>query len=155
MPKSCLFPYRYILQSMGRVSVFPAAEVSFRTTAGEWAPTFLLIDSGATLSTLPKCDAALLGVELKAGEPATVRGFSGKLVRGWRHRIRIRFQESELVIPLVFVNSDTTPRVLGREGVFEHFTIVLDESRHRSGFLGIDTPEADTLRSVLDQLQQR
>src|SRR5262245_13364344 len=152
MYKSCLFPYGFTLEEMGRVKIFPAAEVLFRTAAGEWATTFLLIDSGASVSALPKSDAALLGVELKSCEPAMVRGFSGKPLHGWRHQIRIRLEDNELRIPIVFVNSDTAPRVLGREGVFENFTIVLDEHQHRSGFLALTTPEAMAVRSVLDQL---
>jgi len=151
MVKSCLFPYGYTLEQRGRVKTFPAAEVLFRTAAGEWAPTFLLIDSGAAISALPKSDAALLGVELKSGEPAMVRGFSGKPLHGWRHQVNIRLKDNDLKIPIVFANSNSAPRVLGRDGVFGQFTIVLEESQHRSAFLGVDTPEAKAVRSVLDQ----
>lgn len=152
MSKSCFFDYGITVQELGRVTVFPAAEVFFRTAAGEWAPTFLLIDSGAAISALPKSDAALLGVALKSGELAMVQGISGKPLRGWRHEISIRLRDNDLKIPLVFVNNNTAPRVLGRAGVFEHFTIVLEEHTHRSGFLGTDTPEAEAIRSVLDQI---
>jgi hypothetical protein len=81
-----------------------------------------------------------------------VRGFNGKPLHGWRHQIRIRLKDNELKIPVVFANSNATPRVLGREGIFEHFTIVLDEQQHRSGFLGENTPEAKAIHSVLDQI---
>jgi hypothetical protein len=152
MSQSFLFDYGITIQELGRVPVFPAAEVFFRTAAGEWAPAFVLIDSGAVISALPKSDAALLGIDLKSGESAMIQGISGKPLQGWRHKVSIRLRDNHRQIPLVFVNNNMAPRVLGRAGVFEHFTIVLDEHTHRSGLLGTDTPDATVIRSVLDQL---
>jgi|SRR5215813_5025475 len=75
----------------------PAVEVLFREPAGEWTPTFLLLDSGAAISVLLQGDATLRGIELKAGEPARVRGPSSKLLHGSRHRIRMRLQDPHRV----------------------------------------------------------
>jgi hypothetical protein len=76
---------------------------------------------------LPNSDAAMLGVELKTGVPAMGRGISNKPLHGWRHQIVMRLKENQFEIPMILLNSDAAPRVLGREGVFEHFIVTLEE----------------------------
>jgi hypothetical protein len=66
--------------------------------------------------------------------------------------VRIRLGSEVLEIPLLFVDSETAPRVLGREGVFDHFTIIFEETKHRTGFLGTGSTYAQTMQNLLDQL---
>jgi hypothetical protein len=93
----------------------------------------------------------MLGVELKTGVPAMGRGISNKPLHGWRHQIVMRLKENQFEIPMILLNSDAAPRVLGREGVFEHFIVTLEEGQHRSGVLGIGTPEAKEIRSLWER----
>jgi hypothetical protein len=144
MPKSCLFPYGIALHEAGSIGVFPAANVLVQSTAGEWILLFLLIDSGATVSALPKSDAVRLGIEAQKGRPMTVRGVGRKPLRGWRHELTVRLGQNELRVPLAFLDDPQAPRVLGRAGAFDRFTVVFEENRHRTGLLGEHTPEAET-----------
>src|SRR3989344_6822437 len=118
MRKSCLFSYGITLQDSGDVTMFPAVEVCFQHNKG-WVPAFLLIDSGATISALPKSDALVLGVVAEQGTHMAVKGIGGAPVSGWRHNIRVKLGENILKIPLVFLDELQAPRVLGRAGIFE------------------------------------
>lgn len=100
MRKSCLFPYGITLQDSGEITMFPAVDVLFYTTTNKWAPAFLLIDSGATISALPRSDASVLGVVAEQGTQMTVKGIGGVPVHGWRHEIRIKLGENILTILL-------------------------------------------------------
>jgi hypothetical protein len=151
MPKSCVFPYQIAIQEMGHVNVIPAAEVFFRDKAGEWASSLLLIDSGASLSALPKSDAQVLGLEAEQGERIDIRGIGHKPLVGWRHELTVRLGEHELVMPLVFLEKSSA-RVLGRNGIFDRFTVVFEEQKHRTGLIANETSEARTIHRALDQV---
>jgi hypothetical protein len=152
MSKSCLFPYGLSFQESGHISIFPAAHIAFHTQQREWVSLVLLIDSGATISTLPSSDAVLLGIEVEHGEPMTVMGLRREPLAGWRHQLRVRLGANELVVPVVFLDDPQTPRVLGRAGVFEQFTVVFAEAQRRTGLLGDQTHEARTISTILDQV---
>ena len=124
MSKSAVFPYGITLQDGGTVDTFPAVEMRFQSVAGEWTTLFLLVDSGAALSALPRSDAAFFGIDVVKGVQIHVRGVSGQPLPGWRHIMRVRLGNSTFSLPVVFLDNDETPRVLGRAGVFEKFTIV-------------------------------
>ena len=115
---------------------------------------FLLIDSGAYMTALPKSDAEPLGVIVEKGKLTLVGGISGASVRGWRHDISVRFGGSLIKLPIVFIDDDNAPRVLGRAGVFDKFTIVFEESRKRTGFLGENSKVADSIKNILDKVSK-
>ncbi len=64
--------------------------------------------------------------------------------------LRVKIAGNNLVLPVVFLESETAPRVLGREGLFNAFTIVFDEHRQRSGLLGEGTKEQHKVGKILD-----
>lgn len=132
--------------------LFPAAEVGFPSKHGGWFTLFLLVDSGAVTSALPKSDAAAFGIDPERGRQTAIAGIAGAPIQGWEHAVRIRFGDEILEIPILFVDSPTAPRVLGREGVFDRFTIVFEENRRRTGFLGTDTELARPTQEALDRL---
>lgn len=152
MPKSAVFPYGIALQEGGRINVFPAAGVTFFTRAGETLSLILIIDSGAAVSALPKSDALFLGIVAEGGVPVTISGVSGENIRGWQHIISIRLGKEALEIPIVFLDHEFAPRVLGREGIFENFILVFEEKKHRTGFIKEATREAKTIQKVLAKL---
>ena len=155
MPKGgFVFPYGISLSRDGKVSVFPAAEVLFPTADGEQAAFLLLIDSGATVSALPKFDAEILGIKAEGGVPTMVAGIGGTAIQGWRHELSAILGEEEYKIPLIFLDSQEAPRVLGREGVFERFTIVLEEDKQRSAFVDIRSKESQVIGNVVEQMTQ-
>lgn len=145
-------PFGITLREGGLVDVVPVTEVAFRGRKGEWFSFFLVIDSGATLSALPVSDARMLGIIPQKGLPFVVSGVNGEPVRGWKHNVLARLGGEVMNLPLVLIDNDLAPRVLGREGVFKHFSIIFEEAKKRSGFLRQDTKEAGTITTMLDKL---
>lgn len=150
MSKPVVFPYGIVLKEGGVVNTFPAVEVSFDAKGEGRVSLFLLLDSGAALSALPRSDAAFFGISAERGIPMHIFGVSGKPIKGWRHRMTIRLAEEDFVLSVVFLDDVGAPRVLGRADVFERFTIVFEESTHRSVFVRTGSKEAQLLREIVD-----
>ena len=68
MFNSLVFPYGITLREDGVIETVPVAEVGLKDKRGEWLSLFLIIDSGATISALPKGDALTLGIDVEKGE---------------------------------------------------------------------------------------
>lgn len=152
MSKSSIFPYGITLREGGTIDVFPAAEIKIQSKEGEWLSVFLLIDSGAALSALPRSDASFLGINVEKGNAMYVSGVSGQPIKGWRHNLNIRFENNAMNLPFVFLDNPNTPRVLGRAGLFEKFSIVFEERSKRSGFLEFGSREADSVSKILSRI---
>lgn len=150
MSKPVVFPYGIVLKEGGVVNTFPAVEVSFDAKGEGWVSLFLLLDSGAALSALPRSDAAFFGIIAERGIPMHIFGVSGKPIKGWRHRMTIRLAGEGFVLSVVFLDDIGAPRVLGRADVFERFTIVFEESTNRSVFVRTGSKEAQLLREIVD-----
>lgn len=151
MSKSIVYPYGITLREIGIIDVFPAVEVGFLSKESEWLSLFLLVDSGATISALPKSDASALGVDVESGKAAHVSGISGEAIMGWTHEISIKLGENILRVPFVFLDFESAPRVLGRVGVFDKFTIIFEELDRRTGFLNSTNVETKSVSRVLDK----
>lgn len=152
MPKSIAFPYGIVLRDSGTIDAFPVAEVFFSSAAREEVSLFLIIDSGATISALPRSDAAVLGVDAEAGIPLAVGGIGGEQLQGWRHEVPVRLGTTVLQLPIAFLDGASTPRVLGREGIFDRYAVVFDEERRNSAFLGNGRKEVREMRRILNRI---
>lgn len=152
MSRSCVFPYGITLRDGVELDVFPAAEVFFHYKEREELSLFLIIDSGAYISALPKSDADPLGVVLEKGDSITISGIGGKILNGWRHKIGVRIGDERISLPVAFLNDDSVPRVLGRLGLFDKFSIVFEESNKRTGFLYNASKEAKNISKILDKI---
>lgn len=150
--KSAVFPYGITLREEGRVDIFPAAEVGFRNKEGYWLTLYLVIDSGATISALPSSDALVFGIDVEQGMPQTIAGIDGHSISGWQHEIQVQIGEISITLPFVFLNSNSVPRVLGRTGIFERFTIVFEEKRKRTGFLREGISDTRSIQKLLDRI---
>lgn len=148
MSKPVVFPYGIILKEGGTVDTFPAVEARFNFGETEGITLFLLLDSGAALSALPRGDAEAFGIDIERGAPMRIAGISGKPIKGWRHRMKARLAGENIALSVVFLDDDEAPRVLGRADVFEKFTIILEESKRRSVFLKSDSKEAQLLQNL-------
>ena len=73
------FPYGITLNEEGAIRLFPAARVNFLNDKREWFTLFLVVDSGATLSLLPKTDASTFGIAAEAGTPMIVSSIGAKI----------------------------------------------------------------------------
>lgn len=153
MPRNgVVFPYGITLREGGMLDTFPVAEVFFFSRETERLSLFLLIDSGATISALPASDASILGVTAEEGAPMRIVGIDGKPIEGWRHEIEVEVAGKVLRMPVVFLKNKETPRILGREGMFDQFTLIFQENKNRTGFLSSNTTEIKTLDTILDKL---
>lgn len=151
-----VFPYGITLLEGGGVKVAPIARVNLRTQSGDWRPAFLIVDSGATISALPKTDAEILGIKLENGIPVSISSIGSEKIEGWKHVLSIKLGNSSLIkIPFVFLNNVLAPRVLGRDGIFDNFTIIFEEYKRRSSFLGSKTKESRIVSRVLDENEAR
>lgn len=148
-----IFPYGIILREGGLLDVFPAAEVSFLTPDSEWITLFLVLDSGATISALPKSDAVALGIDLKKGRPLSITGINGEITAGWQDEHNVRIGKEIIKIPIVFLDNETSPRVLGRAGIFNRFTMVFEGQKKRSGFIRKSSKEAKAITNILDKIK--
>lgn len=153
MPRSssCIFPYQAKLHSNGKIETFPTAELTVKKNNKVRASLFCVIDSGATISVVPKTDAELFGKKAEDGMPFAASGISG-VARGWQHTVRAYLNNTPLTFPLVFLDDEYAPRVLGREGVFPKFTIVFEEAKRRSAFLSKTKKETRAVGTILDSL---
>lgn len=155
MRSGYVFPYGITLREGGKVDTFPVAEISFPFRGGGRLALFLLIDSGAAISALPKTDARMFGIDVGQGIPMFISGIDGRIIAGWRHEVRVCIKEDTLLLPIVFLDNDFSPRVLGRDGIFDHFTVIFEESRRRSSMIWNTTRESRAVKGILDALNKK
>jgi len=152
MSKSYVFPYGIALREDAKISISPVAEVGFLNKEGDWLSLFLLIDSGATISALPRSDASVFGIDVEKGTPIIITGIGKESLAGWQHSVKIRFGQEVVSIPIVFLENDSAPRVLGRKGIFGYYTIIFEEKKGRSAFFGVSSREARSISKVIDKI---
>lgn len=151
MADGVVFSYGITLQEDNKVSLFPAAEVGFFDRKGALLTLILLMDSGATISALPKSDADTLGIVAQNNTPIFISGIGKEIVRGWEHMIKIKLGKETVVLPFLFLDNDFAPRLLGRKGLFERNIIIFEEKKHRSGIVNVATKEARLLSNIIDK----
>lgn len=131
-----IVPYGIRIGESGNVEAVPVVHAKVNGGSGRVIPVVFLLDSGATTSLLPLTDAEALGIDVASGERISLRGISGDSLVGFRHTVALDLEGFSLrAVPIAFSMRSDVPRVLGREGVFEHFGILFDEARQRVGFL--------------------
>ena len=75
------------------------------------------------------------------------------MIDGWQHEVVVRLGDAELHLPIVFLDQQSSPRVLGREGVFDRFTVIFEEMKQRSGFL--QGRESQSVSRALDIIKKK
>lgn len=105
----------------------PVAEVHFWSKLTKsWLRYKMIVDTGADYTILPKSCSVDLGFNLKTDcvENKTA-GVGGEVaVYFLKHKAKIKITDFELEIPLGFLNSDTIPPLLGREGCLNTFKVL-------------------------------
>jgi len=148
--KKYSFPYAFKLEENGEIRFFPSISVYFQSRNGEKVFALLVVDSGADVTLLTYEDALALGIKLEEGEKTLVAGITpSRVTVGYRHNIKIKFNQLNFEIPIVFANSNEVPRVLGREGVFDKFFILFDEKQRQAIFILRDSDSQKRLKAIL------
>lgn len=153
MSNSFIFPYGITLKEGGVIDTIPVAEVEFKDKKGEWFSLFLIIDSGATVSALPKSDAIVLGIDVKNGKHIVISGIGNEKLSGWQHNIKVRLKNAIIQLPVVFLDKEVTPRILGRAGIFNCFLLVFEENQKRIAFIKESEKEAKLIQKILNKIQ--
>ncbi len=102
----------------------PTAKVSFYNSShNSWIVAWLIVDTGADMTTLPKYMAESLNISLvRDCWKDNTNGVGGsETVYIYKKRIKARLGDSELSVPISFLNSDRVPALLGRLGFLETF----------------------------------
>lgn len=147
-----VFSYGIKLEENGLIQTFPAAEIFFPYKKEGLISLIFLIDSGASISALPKSDALAFGINYKKGKKMLISGVSGKAILGFRHEINTIFKNEKIKLPVVFIDNDFAPRVLGREGIFNNFTIIFEEKEKRTGFIKNSSSQSKNIKNIFNGL---
>jgi hypothetical protein len=81
-----------------------------------------------------------------------VAGVGADHLRGWQHTVKARLTHTTVKVPVIFLDSDQAPRILGRQDVFTRYTLIFEEKRRRSALLGASTAEAERIQALLNEL---
>ena len=104
----------------------PKITLKVRKKNEQYEKIDFLLDSGAVVSTLPINYAEILGKDTSNSKRIVLRGFGNKRTFGYMSNIDIKIKDKKLEIPIVFSEGETTKRILGRNGLFDKFTVVFD-----------------------------
>jgi hypothetical protein len=102
----------------------PTAKVSFYNLSHDsWVTAWLIVDTGADMTTLPKYMAESLNISLERDcWKDSTNGIGGKeVVYILKRKIKVKLGENERIIPISFLNTDRVPALLGRLGFLETF----------------------------------
>lgn len=113
----------------------PVAQVYFYSKSkNRWYETWMIVDTGADYTLLPKYFAVRLGIDLKK-DCITFRtsGIGGEEKVYLLKKIKIKLGSWERVIPVGFLDKDNIPPLLGRHLFLETFE-ALFSSKHTLTF---------------------
>lgn len=110
-------------------SVFaPEIKANLQTLQGQSAKEFLL-DSGALVSSFPPEASLEIGAELADLPRIRFKGFGNTHSFAYKSSAKITIGRQELILPIVFTQSQGTRYLLGRQGFFDQFTIIFDHKK--------------------------
>lgn len=113
----------------------PVAQVFILSkTENKWYETWMIVDTGADYTLLPKYLAQRLGINLKKDcQTFNTAGIGGEEKVYLIQDIKVKLGDWERAIPVGFLNKDEIPPLLGRHQFFESFE-VLFSSNHSVTF---------------------
>lgn len=112
----------------------PVAQVFFFSKNNQWIESWMIIDTGADYSLLPKYMAEKLGVNLKKDcQMFNTRGVGGEEKVYLKKNLKVKIGNWERAVPVGFLDKDNIPPLLGRQGFLETFE-VLFSSNHTVSF---------------------
>ncbi|KKQ75955.1 MAG: hypothetical protein US96_C0001G0031 [Candidatus Woesebacteria bacterium GW2011_GWB1_38_5b] len=109
----------------------PIAQVSFHSPKLDiWTTTWMVVDTGADFSVLPKYISQDLGISLEADCIVdSTTGVGGEqTIYLVKERIEAKIGKITRKVPLAFFSSDEVPPLLGRLGFLETFDTVFLKS---------------------------
>lgn len=134
--KSFTYSYGINLKRDGNLGFIPVVQAQvFSFDKHKSLNLMLLADSGAELTFLTSEDAEMLEIKKEKGKKILIGGITNKEINGYLHILPIFLAEKEIKTPVIFSTSNSTPRVLGRKGIFENFYVIFDEKGRKIIFI--------------------
>ncbi len=126
------FPYQYGFVDDRKIP-YPIVPVQFHTIRGLRAYSFIM-DTGADTLTLPNYMMTLLGIKRPSLRRSLMQGIGANLVSIWEGTIPITFCQKTFLVHCSFTEHDTTPFLLGKEGIFKRFSVTFDNDQKMTIF---------------------
>lgn len=102
----------------------PLAKVSFKSIIDStWSDIWMVVDTGADFSILPRYVSKILGISLEIDcTPGMTNGVGGEQkIHLCKQKINVKLGKCAKKVPLAFFDSDNVPPLLGRLGFLEIF----------------------------------
>ena len=118
------FPFENAGRNLFGVLYRPVAKVSFKSLKEDiWTTTWMVVDSGADFTILPRYLSEDLGVSLEhdciKDSTAGIGGEEGIYL--CKRKMKARIGSFERNVPLAFLDNNEIPALLGRLGFLETF----------------------------------
>ena len=106
---------------------YPSAEITFLIDGiNEPFKAFIIIDSGADISVIPKTIGE--SISLKKTQLHYLGGIGGRIGYYINH-VNVELADKKITIPVAWITNDNSPLLLGRKGVFDKFRICFNEKK--------------------------
>lgn len=118
------FPYENAGKSYFGLVRRPVAKVSFKSPKNNtWADTWMVVDTGADFSVLPRYLSEDLMISL---ERDCIKDFTSgvggeQAIYLYKYKIRVKLDYLSRIVPIAFIDSNEIPPLLGRLGFLETF----------------------------------
>ncbi len=123
------WPYESIVGTIYK----PVAKVELRGPRAS-LDSHMLIDSGADISIIPLATGEYLGFRRIEGEPELDIYRGGRRVSCLVRQVEMTIGEFSFTAPVGWAQVIDTTRILGRYGVFQHFSIEFREHERKTIF---------------------
>jgi hypothetical protein len=104
----------------------PVAKISFKSQiSDQWSDIWMVVDTGADFSILPRYVSGDLGISLEHDCLLDVTAGVGgeQKIYLYKQKITAKIGKFTRKVPLAFFNSDEVPPLLGRLGFLETFDV--------------------------------
>jgi len=119
--------------SLSYINSDPIIDFQVKNVKGLWTRFLAYVDSGAALTVLTREDADRLGIYLARGRSIDLHGISGA-IPAYIHNRQIKIEDRILKVQIAFSTSNETPRLIGREGIFDKFEVCFNDKKKTVNF---------------------
>jgi hypothetical protein len=118
------FPYQYVFLGKKRVP-YPMVTITLQTIQGAKDYLFVM-DTGADMMVMPKYMMYLMDIDKSTLKKSYAHGITGKETKTFEAMIPITFCGESFSLRCAFTDNNKTPLLLGKEGIFDRFTLLFD-----------------------------
>lgn len=127
------FPFERAGKNLFGTIYRPVAKVLFKSLKGErWSDTWMVVDTGADFTILPRYLSSDLGISLEHDciKDVTVGVGGEEVIYMCKSKIKAKIGSFERDVPLAFFDSNEVPPLLGRLGFLETFDTIFFKIHH-------------------------